>query len=118
MEASGSAVLLRIYTDEHALHGDRSLVEDIVRRARAARLAGVTVLRAIKGFGQSAHVHQSRPFAFDDNLPVVIEVVDEEVRLRTFVSQLQDLREIGLVTLEKVDVLRYGHASAPQGAPA
>ncbi len=118
MEASGSAVLLRIYTDEHALHGDRSLVDDIVRRARAARLAGVTVLRAIQGFGQSAHVHQRRPFAFDDNLSVVIEFVDEETRLRTFVSQLDDLRDIGLVTLEKVDVLRYGRSSARQDTPA
>lgn len=112
MEASGSAVLLRIYTDEHALHGDHSLVEDIVRRARSARLAGATVLRAIQGFGQSAHVHQHRPFDLNDNLPVVIELIDEEQRLRDFVSQLGDLREIGLMTMEKVEVLRYGGRAA------
>ncbi len=113
MEASGSAVLLRIYTDENALIGDRSLVEDIVRHAREARLAGATVLRAIQGFGESAHLHQRRAFSLNDNLPVVIEIVDEETRLREFVASLGDVHEVGLVTLEKVEVIRYGgHAAA------
>lgn len=108
MESTGAAVLLRIYTDENALSGDQSLVEIVVARARKARLAGVTVLRASKGFGQSSHLHQHRPFGFDDNLPVVIEIVDDEAPLRAFVATLSDEREIGLVTLEKVEVLRYG----------
>lgn len=112
MEASGPAVLLRIYTDENALVGDRSLVDDIVRRARDAHLAGATVLRAIQGFGQSSRVHQRRPLHLDDNLPVVIEFVDQEAPLRAFVDQLADLREIGLVTMEKVEVLRYGALAA------
>lgn len=108
MEASGTAVLLRIYTDENALSGDQSLVEIIVARARKAHLAGVTVLRASKGFGQSAHLHERRPFGFDDNLPVVIESVDDEPKLFAFLVTLEDLDEIGLVTMEKVEVLRYG----------
>lgn len=108
MEASGPAVLLRIYTDENAGIGDRSLVEDIVRRAREARLAGATVVRAIRGFGQSSRVHQPRALRLDDNLPVVIEFVDEEASIRAFIASLADLREIGLVTMEKVEVLRYG----------
>ena len=117
MEASGSAVLLRIYTDEQALIGDRSLVEDIVRRAREVPLAGATVLRAILGFGESARVHQRRPFSLNDNLPVVIEFVDEEPRLRAFIASLGDLHEVGLVTLEKVEVLCYGGHRAMARTP-
>jgi PII-like signaling protein len=108
MQIPGQAVLLRIYTDEHALLGDRNLIDVIVARARDTRLAGATVLRGLKGFGESIRMHQHRTFGLNDNLPVVIEIVDEEERLRLFVTALEDLTDIGLVTFEKVEVLRYG----------
>ncbi len=115
MQTPGQAVLLRIYTDESALIGDQSLLDTIVKRARLARLAGATVLRGRKGFGESARIHEHRPFDLNDNLPVVIEIVDEEERLRTFLATLDDLTDIGLVTLEKVEVLRYGgHHTEPR----
>lgn len=108
MQTPGQAVLLRIYTDEQALLGDQSLIDVIVRRAQEARLAGITVLRGLKGFGAGARLHQHRTFALSDNLPVVIEIVDQEDKLRAFVQAIEDLPEIGLVTFEKVEVLRYG----------
>ena len=114
MQTPGQAVLLRIYTDENALVGDRSLIDVIIRRARDAHLAGATVLRGRKGFGESARLHEHRPFDLNDNLPVVIEFVDEEARLRAFLPQLDDLKDIGLITFEKVEVLRYGgHPAEP-----
>ena len=108
MQIPGQAVLLRLYTDENALVGDRALIDVIVLRARQERLAGATVLRGRKGFGESARMHESRPLDFNDNLPVVIEIVDEEARLRVFLTSLDDLKGIGLITFEKVEVLRYG----------
>lgn len=108
MKTPTKAVLLRIYTDQDALVGDRSLVEIIVRRARDAHLAGATVLRGRMGFGETARLHAHRPFDLKDNLPVVIEIVDEEPALRAFLPQLDDLPDIGLVTFEKVEVVRYG----------
>lgn len=115
MQTPGQAVLLRIYTDEQALVGDQSLIDVIVRRAQEARLAGITVLRGLKGFGAGARLHQHRTFALSDNLPVVIEIVDQEDKLRAFVQNIEDLPEIGLVTFEKVEVLRYGGARNASG---
>jgi PII-like signaling protein len=115
MQTPGQAVLLRIYTDEQALLGDQSLIDVIVRRAQEARLAGITVLRGLKGFGAGARLHQHRTFALSDNLPVVIEIVEEEDKLRAFVQAIDDLPEIGLVTFEKVEVLRYGGVGAASG---
>lgn len=108
MHTPGQATLLRIYTDENAVFGAHSLIDVIIRRARDAHLAGATVLRGRKGFGKAAHVHGHRDLGFDDNFPVVVEIIDEESRLRPFVSGLADLNDIGLVTFEKVEVLRYG----------
>lgn len=114
MKAPTQAVLLRLYTDEDAMLGDRSLVEVIVHRAREARLAGATALRGLMGFGESARLHAHQLFDLGSNLPVVIEFVDDEASLRAFVATLSDLRGIGLVTFEKVEVLRYGgHHTEP-----
>ena len=116
MQIPGKAVLLRLYTDENALVGDRALSDEIVRRARGAKLAGATVLRGRKGFGKAALIHEHRPFDLSDNLPVVIEIVDEEASLRAFAASLNDLTDIGLATFEAVEVLRYGRGSE-EGAP-
>jgi len=95
--------LLRIYTDEGAYLGDRKVLNVIASRARDAELAGVTVLDARLGFGRSAHMH--RRHVFESDRAVVIEIVETDQRLRTFVASLEDIPDIGLITLEKVEVI-------------
>ena len=95
--------LLRIYTDEAAYFGDRKVLEVIASRARDAKLAGVTILEALVGFGRSVHVH--RRHVLESDRAVVIEIVDEDASLRAFVEGLADITDIGLVTLEAVEVL-------------
>lgn len=105
---AGSTKLLRIYTDESAYFGDRKLFEVIATRAKDAKLAGATVLLALIGFGRTAHVRTRH--VLDDNQSVVIEVVDEESRLRDFVASLSDIPDIGLVTLETIEIVPAGAA--------
>lgn len=95
--------LLPIYTDEAAYYGDRKVFEVVASKARDARLAGVTVLEALIGFGRSAHLH--RRHVLESDRAVVIEIVDTDARLRAFVSDLSDVPGIGLMTLEAVEVL-------------
>ncbi|URW75860.1 DUF190 domain-containing protein [Sphingomonas donggukensis] len=95
--------LLRIYTDEAAYFGDRKVFEEVASRARDAKMAGATVLQALFGFGQTAHEHR-RHFLEDDQ-SLVIEIIDDEARLRDFVATLADISGIGLITLEAVEVL-------------
>ena len=95
--------LLRIYTDELAFTGDRKSLEVITSRARTEALAGVTVLEAMLGFGGSAHIH--RRHTLESDRSIVLEIVDEEERLRTFARSLADVSGIGLMTLEPVEVV-------------
>lgn len=104
--------LLRIYTDEAAYFGDRKVFEVIANRAREAKLAGATVLMALLGFGRTAHVRTRH--ILNDDQSVVIEIVDEDAALRNFVASLSDLPEVGLITLEAVEVL----APQPLARPA
>lgn len=95
--------LLRIYTDEAAYIGDRKVFEYVASLARDRKIAGLTVLEALIGFGTSAHVH--RRHVLESDRAVVIEIVDFDARLRAFVSDLSDVPGIGLMTLEAVEVL-------------
>jgi PII-like signaling protein len=96
--------LLRIYTNEADYFGDRKVFEVVAQRARDARLAGATVLQALIGFGRGAHVHARH--ILDDDQSLVVEIVDEDAKLRSFASSLADLPDIGLMTLEAIEVLR------------
>lgn len=100
---SEQAKLLRIYTDEAAYFGDRKVFEVVATRARDAKMAGVTVLQALVGFGRTAHVH--RRHILEDDQSLVVEIVDDDARLRAFVASLTDIKGIGLITLEAVEVL-------------
>jgi len=112
MQAPQTAMLLRIYTEEGRRAGHRPLYEDIVLRARERGLAGATVLRGPVGFGHSHRLHTAKILDLSANLPLVIEIVDEEAEIRAFLGELEAIGNIGLVTLEKVEVVRYGPGGA------
>jgi PII-like signaling protein len=98
---------LRIYTDESARFGSKALFEAIVCKARDDNLAGATVLRGPMGFGRSHHIQNASILDLSANLPLVIELVDTEEKLRDFVKSLESMKDIGLVTMEKVEILHH-----------
>ena len=95
--------LLRIYTDEAAYFGDRKLFEVVATRARDAKMAGATVVMALLGFGRGTHQH--RRHILEDDQSLVIEIVDEDARVREFAASLSDMSGIGLITIEAVEIL-------------
>jgi hypothetical protein len=110
MQAPQPAVLLRIYTEEGKQHEHRPLYEEIVLRARKLGLAGATVLRGPMGYGKSSIVHTAKILDLTARLPLVIEIVDAEEKIQMLLHALEGMPDIGLVTLEKVQVVRYGGA--------
>lgn len=106
-----SAKLLRIHIGEADRARHRPLFEVLVAEAREAGLAGATVLRGIESYGASSIVHRARLLELSEDLPVVVEIVDEEPKVRTFLERIDPLlTEAGcgvLVTLETVEVLRW-----------
>jgi uncharacterized protein len=109
MDIPQDAVLLRIFIGEDDKFRGRPLYEAIVLRAREMHLAGATVLRGPMGFGRSTRLHTAKILRLSEDLPVVIEIVDSEDKIQEFLPLLDDMMQGGLVTLEKVKVLRYSH---------
>jgi PII-like signaling protein len=108
MDIPKDAVLLRIFTGEDDKAGRQPLYEAIVLKAREMHLAGATILRGPLGFGRSSRLHTTKILRLSEDLPIVIEIVDAEEKISEFLPILDAMMGSGLVTLEKVKVLRYG----------
>ena len=102
------AVLLRVFIGEDDKTGGKPTYEAIVLKAREVGLAGATVLRGPLGFGHSSHLHTTKILRLSEDLPIVIEIVDSKDKIDAFLPELNAMMGSGLVTLEKVTVLRYG----------
>ena len=114
MKLPEEGVLLRIFIGESDREKgrDRPLYEAIVQRAREAHLAGATVLKGPMGFGRHSRMHTARLLELSTDLPVLIEIVDAEDKIRAFMPVVDELVTEGLVTLEAVRVLKYASAAA------
>jgi hypothetical protein len=118
MRIEGPGLLARIYVGESDTWHGRPLYEAIVSLLRERGLAGATVLRGIEGFGASARLHTTRILRLSEDLPVLIEVVDREDRLRAVLPELDAMVGEGLITLERVEILAYRTARAADEGPA
>ena len=102
-------VLLRIFIGESDRERgrDRPLYEALVHRAREVHLAGATVLKGPMGFGKHSRLHSAKLLELSSDLPIVIEIVDSEERIRSFLPVVDELVTEGLVTLESVRIIKY-----------
>ncbi|MFH1898375.1 MAG: DUF190 domain-containing protein [Candidatus Desantisbacteria bacterium] len=114
MELNGEAMSLRIFLGEADKVHHIALYEVIVRQAKDMGLAGATVYRGILGFGHTSHIRTTKILDLSTDLPIIIEIVDEETKIDAFIPKLHDLFEQvgcgGLITIEKVQIVKYTHA--------
>lgn len=107
MHLPRESMLLRIFIGESDRHEGRPLYETIVLKAREMHLAGTTVLRGPMGFGRSSRLHTAKILRLSLDLPLVIEIVDTEEKIRLLLPWLDEVMKGGLVTMEKVQVIDY-----------
>src|SRR6201997_597348 len=98
MQIPKQALLLRIFIGEDDKFGGSPLYEAIVLRAREMHLAGATVLRGPMGFGASSRLHTAKILRLSEDLPLVIEIVDSEEKINTFLPVLDRVMSSGLIT--------------------
>lgn len=108
MQVPENAVLLRIYLGENDRFEHQPLYEAIVLKARAAGLAGATVLRGPMGFGHSSRLHTAKILRLSEDLPIVVEIIDAKAKIEAFLETIDPIMSSGLVTMEDVRVVRYG----------
>jgi PII-like signaling protein len=110
MKLPEDAVLLRIFIGETDRYQGKPLYEQIVLKARELNLAGSTVLRGVMGFGADSRIHTAKLLELSGDLPMVIEIVDTEENINRLMPFIDETVTEGLVTLEKMRVIKYRHS--------
>jgi PII-like signaling protein len=107
---SGDQVMVRIFFGESDKWKHQPLETALLERLRREGFAGATVFRGVAGFGANSIIHTTHLLELSSDLPVVVEVVDTEDHVQRLTPILDEMLDDGLVTMEKVRVIRYSAA--------
>ncbi len=111
MKIEGEAKLLRIFLGEADKISHLPVYEKIVTEARKQNLAGATVYKGIMGFGGNSRIHSAKILRLSEDLPLVIEIVDEQKKIEEFIPSVEKIFEEancgGLITIEKAEIIVY-----------
>ena len=118
MKIPQDGYLLRVFLGESDKWQGRPLYEAIVMKARELHLAGATVLRGPMGFGAKSRLHTAKILRLSEDLPIIIEIVDAKEKIDTLLPHIDDMVKEGLVTLERVQVIKYRAYKPGESAPA
>lgn len=105
----GEQQLMRIFIGEGDRCNHRPLYEKLIELLRKEGFAGVTVLRGISGFGANRIYHTQKLLDLSADMPIIIEVVDGQEKIAAIMPQIDAMMGGGMITLEKITVIRYSH---------
>jgi hypothetical protein len=104
----GEQFLVRILLGESDRFHHMPLPRALLERLRKEGFAGATVIHGVAGFGASSVIHTANLVELSTDLPVLIEVVDDEAHVEKLLPILDEMVTGGaLVTVERVRVVRY-----------
>ncbi|MCF6179881.1 MAG: DUF190 domain-containing protein [Geopsychrobacter sp.] len=104
---AGEKTLMRIFISEADRHAGEPLYKILLEMLLRQGFAGATVLKGVAGFGANSVVHTDQLLRLSVELPLVIEVVEDEEKIQQIIPQFDSLMEGGMITLEKARVIRY-----------
>jgi len=109
MNSIGKKKILRIYIDSLDKYEHKPLWEIILKKVKENKLAGATLFKGIAGMGPHSEIHTFSILSISENLPLVIEIIDNETKIINFTKILDDILEEGLVTITDTEVIQYKH---------
>ena len=103
--------LARIFIGESDKHEGTPLFEWILKKAKEEGLAGATVIRGIEGFGTHNEIHTAKILRLSSDMPMVIEIVDTNDKIKRFLTLIDNVIKEGLVTLEDLRFRLYRNSN-------
>jgi PII-like signaling protein len=107
MKLPADGKLLRIFIGEADKWQGKPLYEEIIFLAKKTGMAGATAIKGFMGFGCKSHMHTAKIMRLSEDLPIIIEIVDSEEKITSFIPSLDEMVKEGLITLEKANVIMY-----------
>ncbi len=112
----GQKKVMRIYIDNADMFEGKALWQYLVHKAKENGLSGATVFKGVAGMGAHSELHTFEIWSISQKLPLVIELIDEEEKLRDFLTKCNGAIEEGLVTLHDAEVIAYKHSKFDENA--
>jgi PII-like signaling protein len=103
----GNALRMRIYIGEFDQWHHRPLYEELIMMAKREGMAGATVFKGIAGFGAHSTVHTTTILRLSEDLPILVEFVDQPERIEQIKPLVNAMVQEGLVTIDPVEVIVY-----------
>jgi len=116
MKIETEQVLCRFHLSNFVRHGMSPLYEWIVETAHREGLQGATVLKGFFGLRLDGSLLEEHTWSISQELPVIVEVVDEQARIEGLLARVEPVFREGVITLERAHVLLY-RAGPPEATP-
>jgi PII-like signaling protein len=107
VKTAAEQVLCRFHLSNDIRHHLSPLYEWIVETARHDGLQGATVLKGFYGLRPDGSILEERTWSISQQLPVIVEVVDEQSRIEALLARIEPVFHDGVITLERAHVLLY-----------
>jgi len=91
--------ILRVYFGESDRANGMAAYEYLVREAHARGLKGASVFRGNSGFGANSLIHTAKVLRLSEDLPMVVEIMDEPGRIDEFLRETADAVNCGAVAV-------------------
>ncbi len=63
------------------------------------------------GFGAQSRLHSAKILRLSEDMPIIIEIVDQSEKIDLLMPFLDEAVKEGLITMEKVNVIKYRSGS-------
>jgi PII-like signaling protein len=110
MKIQGPGKVISIYVGNSDKWHGQNLYNAIVQRAREMGMAGATVTEGIEGFGANSRIHRASILDISTDLPIKVEIIDVEERIRQFLPVLEEMVTEGLITIRDCEIVKYAHS--------
>ncbi len=107
----GKKKILKIYIDNQDKYEGKPLWEVLLLKVKELGLAGATVTKAVAGIGANTTLHSFNILVLSQELPIIIEIIDDEEKINNFLNTTDEMITEGLCTLSDIEVVNYKHKS-------
>ncbi len=96
---------LKIYLHTIDKYNSNPLWEQILDTMQKEGFLGATVYKAVAGFGKHKEIHTFEILNLSQNIPIVIETVEEKERVLKYIKKYKTMLQNCYITLKEVDVI-------------
>lgn len=103
-----AALRLRIFLGEAQTWHGKPLAQALLELAWNQGIAGATVFKGVEGFGPEHYLSTERIPDVAINLPVIVEIIDQEEAIARILPYLDEMVPRGMITTSQVRILQRG----------